>query len=244
MKSVLLSTALVAFSVLSAHAQDSAASVELGLGVSVDPTYPGADDNQASPWLIWRNVQLGGGATPGDAQGFSFSPSFNTIGERDPDDDDALAGLDQIDRAYEFGGQVNYGIGPVTAYGSLRKGFGGHEGLVGSIGAKYRTEVNDRLTLWSGLALGYGDDEYTQTYFGVSPSEAASSGYAEYSPGGGFNTAIAKLEARYALTDSTALLGEVEYGRLIGDAADSPIVQDRDQPSVRLGIVRKFSFGF
>ncbi|HIC65010.1 MAG TPA: MipA/OmpV family protein, partial [Paracoccus sp.] len=56
--------------------------------------------------------------------------------------------------------------------------------------------------------------------------------------------AAIKFRARYAINDKTAILGEVEYGKLIGDAADSPIVQDDYQPALRLGIVRKFSFGF
>ena len=56
-------------------------------------------------------------------------------------------------------------------------------------------------------------------------------------------TARATLEAQFAIDDKTAVLGEVELGRLIGDAADSPVTQDRLQPAIRIGIVRRFSFG-
>lgn len=217
-------------------------SADLGLGVNVGPTYPGSGEADASPWLIWRNTRFGNGS--GDHAGFSISPSFGTVGPREAADDAALTGLDDIDRAYELGVKAGYGAGPVDAYLSLRKGFGGHDGLTGEVGVKYRTDLSDRATLWSGIEVGYGDGDYNATYFGVTPAEAGSSGYAAYAPGGGFNSAAIKFEARYALSDSTALLGEIEYGKLIGDAADSPIVQDRYQPSLRLGIVRNFSFGF
>ncbi|TRW96815.1 MipA/OmpV family protein [Paracoccus sp. M683] len=248
MKNLIAAALLVAAPMaapVAAYAQDRVFSIDAGLGVSVSPTYPGSDEVEAGPWLLWRNAVFnatGEKGVPGD--GFSISPSFGLVGERNEDDDDALAGLNQIDRAYELGGRASYRSGPVTGYLSLRKGFGGHHGITGEAGVKYRTDASDRLSLWSGLELGYGNGEYNQTYFGVTAAESAASGYAAYDLGGGINKVSAKLEARYSLSDNTALLGEVEYGRIVGDAADSPIVQDRDQPAVRLGIVRNFSFGF
>ena len=230
---------------LAAQAQDRVFSVDIGGGVSAAPTYPGADDVEAGPWLIWRNAGIStSGGDEGRAEGFSISPSFGTVGEREPGDDPALAGLGEIDRAYELGAKASYTGGPVTGYMALRKGFGGHDGVVGEAGVKYRTDASDRLSLWSGLELGYGDDSYNQTYFGIGAADATASGYAPYDAGGGINRVAAKLEARYSLNENTAILGEIEYGRLIGDAGDSPLVQDRDQPAVRLGIVRNFSFGF
>lgn len=231
----------------SAAAQDFLAgrtfSADLGLGVAVGPSYPGSDEARTSPWLIWRNAGFGEGASA-DRQGLSFSPSLGREGEREADDDADLAGLDDIDAAYELGLKASYGMGPIGAFATLRKGVSGHSGLTGEIGAKYRTELSDRVTLWSGVSLGYGDADYNATYFGVTPAESAASGYAPFAPAGGLNRAAVTFEARYALTDSTALLGEVQYGKLIGDAADSPIVQDRYQPLLRLGVVRHFSFGF
>lgn len=247
MKSLLALAVLAASAATGATAQDFGFagrefSVDLGVGVDVGPDYPGSDDAEAGPWLIWRNAGFG---QPGSAarEGFAISPSFGTVGEREASDNDDLAGMEDIDRAYELGVQVSYGAGPVTAFGSVRRGFDGHEGLTGEVGAKYRTDLSDRVTLWSGLSLGYGNGDYNDTYFGVNAAEAAP-GRPAYDIGGGFNKAAISFEARYALTDNVAVLGEVEYGKLIGDAADSPVVQDEYQPSLKLGIVRKFSFGF
>lgn len=142
-------------------------SVDLGLGVTAKPSYPGADDSKAGAWLIWRNFSMSDGAGTGNRQGFAFSPSFSMQAAREASDDASLTGMTDIDRAYELGGKVSYGFGDLTAYGSVRRGFDGHEGLTGEVGAKYRTDLSDRMTLWSGIELGYGNGEYNGTYFGV-----------------------------------------------------------------------------
>ena len=65
-----------------------------------------------------------------------------------------------------------------------------------------------------------------ETYFGVTPAESALSGtLAAYSPGGGFKSVGAELNVRYEFAPQWAIRGEFIYEKLIGDAADSPIVQ-------------------
>lgn len=250
MKQILILALLAAPVASTALAQDMSLgnrwgtlSADVGLGVSYGPQYPGADDGEASPWLILRNASFGDPGK-GNLDGFSVLPVFGLVGERNEDDDDALAGMGDISRAYEVGAQLSYGVGPVNGYLRARQGFGGHHGVTGEVGVRYRSEVSDKLTMWSSVEMSYGDAEYVETYFGVSDSQSATSGYDAYSPGGGFTMAAAKVSARYQIGEKTALLGEVEYGHLLGDAGDSPLVQDKDQPSVRLGIVRNFSFGF
>ena len=241
--------ALAVLFAVPAHAQDFGAtggrtfSVDLGVGAALRPAYPGAEDAEVAPWIIWRDAGFGPvGTAP--AEGFSIAPSFGTVAKRESSDDAALTGLDDIDRAYELGLRVSYGAGPVTAYGSVRRGFEGHEGITGEVGAKYRTELSDRVTLWSGAEVVYGNDDFNNTYFGVTPAESVTSGLPASAPGGGLNEAAITFEARYAINDTTAVLGEVRYGKLIGDAGDSPVVQEEYQPSLRLGVTRRFSFGF
>ena len=247
MKHMLALAVLAASAATGAQAQDLGFagrefSVDLGIGVDVGPEYPGSDDAKAGTWLIWRNA---GFTQPGSdlREGFAISPSFNVEGEREASDNDDLAGMRDIDAAYELGLRASYGMGPLMTFGSVRRGFDGHEGLTGEVGAKYRTDLSERVTLWSGLSLGYGNGDYNDTYFGVDADEARP-GRPAYDIGGGFNKAAITFEARVTLTDNLAVLGEVEYGKLIGDAADSPVVQDEYQPALKLGIVRKFSFGF
>ena len=229
-----------------AHAQSlnmfDQLSFDAGLGVSYGPGYMGADESDAEPWFILRNAQLGEGGE--EKQGFSIIPSLNYIGKRDAGDYDDLEGMDDISRAYEIGVKLSYVTGPFTSYTHIRKGFGGHHGVVGEIGTRYQHNFNDRLTFWAGAELQAGDDEFTDTYFGVSADEATTSGYDQYSPGGGFYEANLILEARYMLNEKWAVLGRAKYGRLLEDAADSPLVQDKNQPEISVGIVRHLNFSF
>ena len=233
-----LAASITAATPLQAQVLGRAVDLDLGLGVVLGPSYPGADDGDQSPWFILRN------RAAGDGQGFSISPSFGLKGKREASDGDLLTGLDPIDRSVEVGLRLGYGMGPLGGYVTARRGFGGHEGVTGAVGLRYRTELSPEITLWSGVQAVYGNAGFNDTYFGVTDAEATASGLPAYAPGTGFNEAAITFEARYALSDSTALLGEMRYGKLIGDAADSPVVAETYQPSLRLGVVRRFSFGF
>lgn len=217
---------------------------DVAVGGWVRPTYAGSDEHESGPWLSLRNLRING-ADDGDLKyGFSLTPNFDTVGDRDGDDDDRLEGLNDISRAYEAGLKLSYRVGETTMYGTMRKGFGGHHGIVGEAGVKYRINATDKLTLWTSVEAGYGNGRFNETYFGVTDSEAARTDFDAYDLGGGVNSASARVEAHYKITEKTSILGEVKYTRIIGDAADSPIVLDKSQPSVRLGIVRELNFGF
>ena len=217
-------------------------SFDAGIGASYGPGYMGADENKTDPWFILRNVTLGQGGD--EKQGFSLIPSLNYIGKRDAGDFDDLDGMKDISRAYEVGLKLSYVSGPFTSYTHVRQGFGGHHGIVGEIGTRYRQDVNERFTFWAGAELKGGDSKFTDTYFGVSDAESVSSGYRAYNPGGGFYEANVNVEARYMLNENWAVLGRATYGRLLGDAADSPLVQDKNQPEISVGIVRHLNFKF
>lgn len=220
-------------------------SADIGIGASHGPSYLGSKDKDTSPWLILRNGTLSRPTANGQTtDGFSVVPSFNYVGRRDAEDHDALEGMDDIKAAGEIGLRLRYDQGPSIGYVALRKGFGGHHGLNGEFGAKYRFDATDRLTLWGTAEAKYGDSKFNDTYFGVTTDEAITSQYDSYTPGGGIYAASIGVQARYALTENMAVLGEVEYERLLGDSADSPLVEDKSQPKVKLGIVRHFDFRF
>ena len=218
-------------------------SVDIGLGAAYKPSYQGSDEFEASPWLIMRDLRLRGYGA-GENSGFSISPNVNLVGKRNNDDDDRLEGMDEIDYGYELGLKATYNVGQTTAYATMRKGFGGHHGVVGEFGADYRFKAGERWTMWVGAEAKYGDSKFNDTYFGVSEGESVTSGYDAYEPGGGINAASARFEARYSLTDSTAVIGEVKYTRLLGDTADSPLVEKKSQPSIRLGVIHRLNFNF
>jgi outer membrane scaffolding protein for murein synthesis (MipA/OmpV family) len=227
------------------------------VGAQSQPSYFGADENEVVP-LFRPNVlafdfgRLEGG--DGDLSddplerplGFAFGPSFRFVGERTADDHDELTGLDDIDATFELGAQVGYIWPSVEAFGQLRYGFGGSEAWVGEIGAYYVTRPADNFALRIGPRFLFGTDDYTETYFGVTADEAATSGLAEYDPEGGLLRAGVEVIATYRLGEQWWLEGRARWDQFQDDAADSPIVQQgaRDQGTVSIGVRRAFVLEF
>ena len=67
-----------------------------------------------------------------------------------------------------------------------------------------------------------------KTYFGINSREASDSGLAEYSPGSGFYDVGLDLNLTYDVSKAWSIIGIVKSHLLIGDAADSPLVKDKE----------------
>ena len=222
----------------------SGVSFDAGAGLRYAPEYLGADKNKANPWLILRDLSFSAAPPGTPTDGFYVGPSANYVSARDTDDNSDLRGLAKVAATVELGVQAGYRLGPVDGYVTVRKGLGGHKGVAGEFGVRHSAPLSDRLTLNSGLEARYGNARYMDAYFGVTPDQSASSGLAAYEPSGGIRSVGASLELRYQASDTIAFLGQVRTARLVGDAADSPVVQDRSQLSAGVGVVRHFSFRF
>lgn len=225
-------------------------SYDMGLGAKSAPKYEGSDQDDTKPWVIFRNFDIVlGSQNRGEAgapQGFSFGPSFVLTAARKTGDTalEPLRGLDPIDRGLEAGLRIGYRTGPMRIYGTARKAIGGHHGVTGEVGLSLTARPSEDWTLSSSIEAQYGNRTFMEAYFGISPEEAERSGYAEHEVGGGIKAHALTVEARYKVTPDWSVLGRVQAKRLVGDAGDSPIVRDRNQVWVGLGVVRSFNFRF
>ncbi len=224
-------------------------------GVASTPEYFGADAYQVGPDLGFRlnraNLGLlnfGGDEDEERTYGLGLRGSFRYVGERDDADFSELEGLDDVDATFELGLGVGYSTRLFEAFADVRYGIGGHESLVGELGADLKLQASDRLTFTAGPRMLLGSGDYAATYFSVSPDEAAASGgtFEAYDADGGVLSAGVEVGARYDLDGPWGIEGAVTYDRLVGDAADSPIVEqgDRDQYGLRIGITRQITLGF
>jgi len=85
--------------------------------------------------------------------------------------------------------------------------------------------------------------DYMQEYFGVNEAQAARSGLPLFRPEGGLRDVTFTLYSVLSLSPSWGFFGIVQSSRLLGDAADSPIVTQegsRDQLSTGLGLFLNF----
>jgi outer membrane scaffolding protein for murein synthesis (MipA/OmpV family) len=91
--------------------------------------------------------------------------------------------------------------------------------------------------------VGWADEDYTKSYFGVTASEAAASGMRPFQASAGVRDVGFTLSSRFPIWRQLSLVGAANYERLLGDAADSPLTDDRgdaNQFSANLGLIYRF----
>ncbi len=223
--------------------------LEVGAGAQMRPAYEGAKDYQFSPtgfatlhylWLPGFGELKSGRK----ADGFFVGPSFRYVSKRNSADYSQLQGLNDVGAAFELGVKTGYDFNWVRPWVAVRYGLGGYNGIVGETGLNFVFKPTEITEFTVGPRASFASSEYMQTYFGVTPVEALRSGLLwAYAPGGGFKGLGLDATARYQFTPQWAVVGELIYERLIGDAADSPIVQVGGEPNqltAKLGLSYKF----
>lgn len=99
-----------------------------------------------------------------------------------------------------------------------------HEGTLVNLGLGYDRALNDRWSVGASLATTWADEKYMQAYYGVSAAGARASGLAPYAAKAGMEKIELNAALRYRINDHWSALGQGSYGRLVDNAADSPIV--------------------
>lgn len=148
-------------------------------------------------------------------------------------DTDKLTGLDRIGWAAEPGAFVelwptNWLRGRIEA----RRGIVGHQGWVGDAAADV-VYTGKRWSASIGPRVGYGDSTYFDTYFGVTPAEAARSPFIDtpYEPGAGRRYVGLEAAVAHHLSRHWVTTFDVGYHRLAQGAAHSPIVEVAGSPN-------------
>lgn len=225
----------------------------LKAGVQAVPEYFGSEDYTVGPdlgvsqgYLNFGGSEFGKADPRATSEGLGFYGSFRYVPERSSDDYEELEGLEDVDAALELGGGLSYATSNTKTFADLRYGVTGHESLVAEVGADAVVRPSEGLTVRAGPRVLLGSDDYAQTYFGVSDEEAVASDFSAYEAGGGALSAGVEVGATYWFNDSWGVDGSARYDRFVGDAEESPIVEQgsKDQYSVSIGVTRRVSFGF
>jgi MipA family protein len=108
---------------------------------------------------------------------------------------------------------------------------GEHDGWIASGGVQGWYPIEGLAEV--GLALGttYGSRDYMATFFDVRRQDSAQSGLAPFSADAGFRDVRVTLGALVPVTEHWLVGAGLMFMRLVGDAADSPIVDDRGTPN-------------
>jgi outer membrane scaffolding protein for murein synthesis (MipA/OmpV family) len=229
----------------------------LGAQVGVSPPYEGANRDilEPGPTFELRPASAPERFTPPDG-GTTFALYSNSFFEIGPlvrfrferDDKGELQGFQKIGVAAEPGLYTD--IWP-TKWLRLRlegrHGVTGHYGWVGDVGADL-VHNGSRWDASIGPRFGFGDHRYMETYFGVTPQEAAANPRinAAYDPDAGQRYSGFESAVGYHLSRNWRVVADFGYQRLTGAAANSPIVRKAgmaDQFSSSIGFKYAFHVG-
>lgn len=230
------------------------ANVSLGIGPGLAPDYEGSDDYEAVavPYarLDWgrRYVQLRGLELKANLRThdhWEFGPIINYRREAFDDASD-----DRVKRLQGDGDAVE--VGPFLGWKNERWDGAvqitkdvadGHQGWLTQLEAGYSTTVGAKTRLRFGVETTYATGDYMNDYFGVDAANARRSGLPEFDADKGFRDVGANLRAFYDLSQRWTLSGILNYNRLLNDAKDSPVVDDRgDENQYFVGLLGIYHF--
>lgn len=242
-----------------AHADETYGYVSFG-AVTL-PEYEGADAHQVIPFVAgraqWgqRYIAIEGVSTRANllaSSNWEAGPVASITFGRDNDiESTSVARLPELDDAVELGAFVAYALSNVArdgdalrfearTTGDVSDVYGGWQS---SVSAAYAAPLGERFRLGIDVSTILVSDDYADTFFSVSTTSAAASGLPAYKAEGGLKDVGVSVSGAFALNDRWSLNGFAGYRRLLGDAADSPIVDREgspDQFSAGLGIGYSF----
>lgn len=146
--------------------------------------------------------------------------------------------LDRIRPALELGGFVEYAhrhdddpLAVERLRLSVRQDVtGNHGGAVATLRGIFQRRVLRGTVFALTANVTWASHDFMDTFFSVSPPEAARSGLAPFDAGSGLRNIGAGMAFDQFLSRTWSVGARFNYTRLMGDAADSPIVETAGSP--------------
>lgn len=231
----------------------------LALGGMMMPDFPGSKDYQYLPLVMAKlayrdyyveamgprakiNLVPGGRVEAG--------PLVAYDGGRDHDVDNRRVGrLPEVKSTVELGGfaQLNFArllmdSDSLSVGADFAKATESHEGYTVNLQTSYGIMMLPFMVSFD-LEAQYADKDYANAYFGVSSVGAARTGLPEYDASAGATKLEGAVKIQLGFSPNWGITSRFAYGRLIGDATDSPIVKQEgsaSQFSAGIGVMYRF----
>ncbi len=248
---------------LPAGANSGERSIEVGGGGGFKPKYEGSNEYEgiAFPLVIpqfGQNIFSGRldvrgiddvrftafRTDPTGRSGFVAGPLVGYRFEREQTDGDLLLGLGDVDGGIVAGAFVGYRFGWLGFDTAYKHQFGEDDaGYLIDFSLTAKQQVAPNLELTGRVGTTYADEDYTQTFFGVTAAQANNSVamLQAFDTDAGIKDVYVQLGSKLNLTDRWTARGQVRYSRLVGDAADSPIVESENQFSGNASLTYRFN---
>lgn len=236
---------------------DRSNSLTLAVGAAAVPDYEGADSYQLIPaaavrgrvggmdfWSSGTKLYLDVFGRPAGGMDFDAGPIVGVrLNRSGKIKDDAVDDLPELDPAIEVGGFAGLSFhGLTNPYDtlSMRVDYltdvgGAHESSLITPSIAFSTPLSQTLYVSASASAEWAGDGYADYYYSISPAESVDSGLAIHEADGGLKEWKLGLTALSAfsgdLTHGWALFASGSYSHLLGDFADSPLVDDRGSAS-------------
>ncbi|MEX1081027.1 MAG: MipA/OmpV family protein [Halofilum sp. (in: g-proteobacteria)] len=229
---------------------DTGWSLRVGAGVATSPDYVGSDEQETRGIPIvdarygdWFFANAGGiGVKFAPTDRLTTGVALRYGGGRSDEGD--LSPLAEVDDGVLGNTFLRYRFGVVEWGLRLSQAWSGDND-----GERVRLSVASRLPVgqpwqWAVSAkVDWHSEDWNDTLFSLSSTQAARLGVTPFSADGGMGRAGLGTRLSYRLSTDWSLIGRLEVSRLLGDAADSPIVStlgDRNQSSAAFLAVYRF----
>ena len=232
------------------------------VGAAFVPDYEGSDEHRIVPGVVLR-ARTGGISIftrgtylyadlirGGEGIDFDAGPIIGVrLNRTGKVKDDRVNDLPDRKVAVEAGGFAGLTFkGLTNPYDSLSirvdavKDFANaHESWVISPALDFGTPLSRTTFVGASLSADFVSNRFADYYFGISPSGSLASGLPVYDADGGLKSWQAGLLLGHSLSGNLrkgwGLFGTAGYKRLVGDIADSPIVDDRGSPNQWFGAI-------
>ena len=113
-------------------------------------------------------------------------------------------------------------------------------GALVDFGVAREFRLSRRSVLSVGTGLAWGDRQYMQARFGISPAAAARSGKAAYAPAGGLRDVAVIAQVRTDINRQWSVWGGANLSRLLGPTVDSPLTLKITQATAGVGFAWRF----
>ncbi len=250
---ILLAGVFVAVLLAAIPAAVAVEKLEFGFGPGLAPDYEGSEDYEFVPvpyalaqWASGQYVHLLGNKLKGNvlpSDMWSLGPMLQYISSRSDVDNNQVDDMQNVDASVMVGVFGGVKIDRWSASIELRQDIADDNGFLATLNGGYNLPINEQLKLGFGAFTTYADGDYMNTYFSVDSGDARRSGLKEDDADSGFKDVGLNLSADYDFYENWSVMGLLRYTRLVGDAEDSPVVDDEgDENQFFLGALVKYSF--
>jgi MipA family protein len=210
--------------------------ITIGGDVRGIPRYPGskAFDTSGAPYFDMARPGSperfhgpidGLGMALFDNHVIAIGPVGTIIWPRDLADSSALNGLSNVGTTVNVGGFVDYWAVPwLRSRAEVMQGFGAGNGVTGRLFMDAVIPLSPAVTVSGGPRARYVTSGTAGPYYNVTQAQSIVSGLPAYNTGSGWQAVGVGTQLKYRFNPTWATYGFVEYEKLVGPSANSPIV--------------------